>query len=59
MSRPGQEGGAGGRDKPSLAYLHELARLDAQLPGNIGAGVKILEALLKLPGFRPTGGGQA
>ena len=42
-----------------LAHLHELARLDAQRPGNIGAGLKILEALLKLPNFRPRSGAKA
>ena len=59
MRRPGQEGGAGDENKGSLAHLHELARLDAQRPGNIGAGLKVLEMLLKLPGFRPDGGAKA
>ncbi|WP_161780323.1 hypothetical protein [Deinococcus sp. RL] len=43
----------------SLSHLYELARLDAQRPGNIGAGLKVLDALLKLPGFRPRNGGRA
>ena len=43
----------------SLTHLHELARLDAQRPGNIGAGMKILEALLRLPSFKPKGGAKA
>jgi len=45
--------------RPSLNDLFELARLDAQRPGNIGAGLKVLEALLNLPGFRPANGGKA
>ena len=43
----------------SLSHLHELARLDAQRPGNIGAGLKILEMLMNRPGFRPDGGAKA
>lgn len=43
----------------SLAHLYRLAQLDAQRPGNIGAGLKVLEALLNLPGFRPSTGGKA
>ncbi|WP_158679933.1 hypothetical protein [Deinococcus sp. NW-56] len=43
----------------SLSHLYELARLDAQRPGNIGAGLKLLEALLNRPGFRPRNGGKA
>ncbi|CAM3974922.1 hypothetical protein [Deinococcus marmoris] len=45
--------------KQSLAYLYELARLDAQRPGNTGAGRKVLEALMNLPHFRPRTGGVA
>ncbi|WP_175607456.1 hypothetical protein [Deinococcus marmoris] len=45
--------------KNSLARLHELACLDAQRPGNIGAGLKVLEALMNLEGYRPAKGGRA
>lgn len=43
----------------SLTHLYHLAQHDAQRPGNIGAGLKVLEALLNLPGFRPSTGGEA
>lgn len=36
-----------------LTHLYHLALLDAERPGNNGAGVKVLEALIKLPPFRP------
>ncbi|OLV17491.1 hypothetical protein BOO71_0008686 [Deinococcus marmoris] len=39
--------------------MHELACLDAQRPGNIGAGLKVLEALMNLEGYRPAKGGRA
>ena len=42
-----------------LAYLFELARLDAQRPGNIGAGIKVMEALMNRADFKPSNGGQA
>ncbi len=59
MRRPPIQGGASSERKNSLHRLHELARLDAQRPGNIGAGLKILEALLKVAGFKPKGGSKA
>lgn len=43
----------------SLSQLFELARLDAQQYGHTGAGLKILEALLKLPSFKPEGEAKA
>lgn len=43
----------------SLTHLYHLAQLDAQRPGNIGTGLKVLDALLNLPNFRPTTGGRA
>ena len=42
-----------------LAYLFELARLDAQRPGNIGAGMKVLEMMMGRADFRPKNGGKA
>ncbi|WP_019011278.1 hypothetical protein [Deinococcus aquatilis] len=42
-----------------LAHLFHLAQQDAQRPGNAGGGMKIMEALLNLPNFRPTNGGKA
>lgn len=42
-----------------LAHLFELARLDAQRPGNIGAGLKVLDMLMARPGFRVPRGGHA
>lgn len=51
--------GGGNRDTRSLANLHALALLDMQRPGNIGAGLKVAEMLMALPGFRPRNGGQA
>ncbi len=38
--------------KSSLTHLYHLAQLDAQRPSNIGAGLKVLEALLNAPSFR-------
>lgn len=46
-------------DTRSLSDLHALALLDMQRPGNIGAGLKVAEMLMALPGFRPRNGGQA
>lgn len=43
----------------SLSRLYELACLDAQRPGNIGAGLKVLESMLILPRFQPRNGGKA
>jgi hypothetical protein len=57
MPRPG--GNGAGSDKPSLQRLHDLALWDAQRPGNIGAGLKLLEALMNTPNFRPVTGGRA
>ena len=45
--------------KQSLPHLYELACLDVQRPGNIGAGLKVLEALMDLAHFRPRAGGVA
>ncbi|MFC4426971.1 hypothetical protein [Deinococcus navajonensis] len=42
-----------------LSHLYELACLDAQRPGNIGAGLKVLESMLRLPHFQPRKGGKA
>jgi hypothetical protein len=42
-----------------LAPLFHLAQQDAQRPGNKGGGLKIMEALLDLPNFRPVNGGKA
>lgn len=42
-----------------LAYLFELARLDAQRPGNIGAGIRVMEMLMNRTDFKPSNGGQA
>lgn len=55
--RHGHDGDGQGID--SLTRLYHLAQHDAQRPGNIGAGLKVLEALLNLPGFRPSTGGEA
>ncbi|WP_181391991.1 hypothetical protein [Deinococcus irradiatisoli] len=57
MRRPGQEGG--GSDTHRLQPLYEKALLDAQRPGNIGAGLKVLEALLNVAGFKPKDGAKA
>lgn len=43
----------------SLSRLYELACIDAQRPGNNGAGLKVLEALLNLPHFQPRTGTKA
>ena len=56
MPRPGGNGAES--DTRSLQRLHDLAMLDVQLPGNIGAGLKVLEMLTD-HGFKPKGGGQA
>ncbi|MEF2278785.1 hypothetical protein V3W47_10790 [Deinococcus sp. YIM 134068] len=56
MKRPT---GASVGTSQSLAHLYHLAQLDTQRPGNIGAGLKVLEALLTLPHFRPATGGKA
>lgn len=47
----------GNTDK--LAHLFELARLDAQRPGNIGAGIRVMEMLMNRADFKPSNGGQA
>lgn len=49
------EDGGAGDNKKSLAHLYELARLNAQRPGNTGAGLKVIEALMNT-GFKPNGG---
>ncbi|WP_161881483.1 hypothetical protein [Deinococcus alpinitundrae] len=52
MKRPtGQTVG----DTKSISQLFELAKLDSQRPDDIGAGMKILEGLLRLPSFQPDG----
>ena len=56
MPRP--SGNGAGSDTRSLQCLHDLAMLDIQRPGNIGAGLKVLEMLTD-HGFKPKGGGQA
>lgn len=53
----GMTGGNG--NTGSLTYLLQLALLDMQRPGNIGAGEKVAEMLLNRPGFRPRTGGKA
>lgn len=58
MRRPGQEGDTC-RNTPGLSRLYELARMDAQRPGNIGAGLKVLDMLMARPGFRVPHGGHA
>ena len=57
MPRPGGNGAES--DTRSLQRLHDLAMLDVQRPGNIGAGLKVLEMLMARPDFRPRNGGQA
>ena len=52
-----RDGGAG-FDTRSLQRLYDLAMLDVQRPGNIGAGLKLLETLT-VTGFKPRGGGKA
>ncbi|CAM3738225.1 hypothetical protein [Deinococcus frigens] len=62
MPRRDEDGGAKAAQAGavhSLDHLHELARLDAQRLGNTGAGLKVLEALMKLSSFRPKNGGMA
>lgn len=58
--RHGHDGNAGnGRNKSSLTDLYTLAVLDAQRPGNIGAGLKVLDMLMARPGFCAPRGGHA
>lgn len=47
-----------GQGKRSLTHLSHLAQQDAQRPSSIGAGLKVLEALLNVPGFRHSTGGK-
>ena len=58
MRRPVAEGGAVGSSSRSLQPLYDLAMLDVQRPGNIGAGLKLLE-MLTVTGFKPRNGGRA
>lgn len=57
MRRPGQEGGEANRN--SLQRVWDMAVLDTQRQGNVGAGLKLLEALMNVVGFRPHDGGKA
>lgn len=57
MPRPG--GNGAGTSNHSLQRLWELARCDAQRPGNIGAGMKVLEMLMDCADFKPSNGGRA
>ena len=56
MPRP--SGNGAGSDTGSLQRLYDLAMLDVQRPGNIGAGLKLL-ATLTVTGFKPRDGGKA
>ncbi|GAA5534616.1 hypothetical protein [Deinococcus aluminii] len=59
MPRRVRDGGAArGGAVHSLTHVCHLAQLDAQRPGNIGAGLKVLEALLNLLSFRRSTGGK-
>lgn len=58
--RHGHDGDAGNtRNTGSLSDLFMLATLDMQRPGNIGAGLKVLDMLMARPGFRAPCGGRA
>ena len=57
MPRP--SGNGAGASNNSLQRLWELAQLDAQRPGNIGAGMKVLEMLMNRVDFKPSNSGQA
>ena len=59
MRRPVAEGGAVGSSTRSLQPLYDLAMLDVQRLGNIGAGLKVLEMLMGHADFRPRNGGKA
>ena len=60
MTRPlAQDGSARAGAAPILQRIWELARLDAQRPGNIGAGIKVMEMLMSRADFKPSNGGQA
>ena len=48
-----------GMGKNTLTHLYHLAQQDAYRPGNTGAGLKVLEMLLNVPGFRPATGSRA
>ena len=56
MPRPSGNGAES--DTGSLQRLYDLSVLALQRPGNIGAGLKVLEMLTD-HGFKPKGGGQA
>lgn len=52
--RDGEAARAGATSR--LQHLYELAKQDAERPGNIGAGLKVLEMLLNRADFRPMSG---
>lgn len=60
MPRREQDGAAARAGAASsLQRLWELGRLDAERPGNIGAGIKVMEMLMNRADFKPSNGGQA